>query len=415
MSEVLVVAGERLARYGFGGGHPFGLDRHEAFYREFEARGLDRRCRIEEPRRASTDELALFHTPSYLAFVQQRSATGEGYLDGGDTPAFRGVFEAASDVVGGVLLAGEEIMQGRARRAFVPIAGLHHAARRGAAGFCALNDCGVLVEWLRREHGLQRIAYVDIDAHHGDGLYYGFETDPGLIFADIHEDGRHLYPGTGSEDEIGKGQAAGTKLNLPLMPGADDAMFEPAWQQVLRQFVGSSVPAGVSWARPSRRHVWRGQWMPGKDRSGGRVMVALDTSGSTAGLVSAFLAEVESIAEARPGLELTLVECDASVQRVSEVDGARLARWLRSSRDGGLRGGGDTDFAPIIELARALICLTDGFGPCPPQPPPCPVLWALAGEGSRAPVRWGTVIRLSAQSGLPASYAGRISVDQATG
>jgi acetoin utilization protein AcuC len=116
----------------------------------------------------------------------------------------------------------------------VPIAGLHHAARRGAAGFCALNDCGVLVEWLRREHGLQRIAYVDIDAHHGDGLYYGFETDPGLIFADIHEDGRHLYPGTGSDDEIGKGEAKGTKLNLPLMPGADDAAFAPAWQRVLR-------------------------------------------------------------------------------------------------------------------------------------------------------------------------------------
>jgi acetoin utilization protein AcuC len=234
MSEVLVVAGERLARYGFGGGHPFGLDRHEAFYREFEARGLERRCRIEEPRRASADELALFHSPSYIAFLQQRSATGEGYLDGGDTPAFRGVFETASDVVGGVLLAGAEIMQGRARRAFVPIAGLHHAARRGAAGFCALNDCGVLIEWLRREHGLQRIAYVDIDAHHGDGLYYGFESDPGVIFADIHEDGRHLYPGTGSDDEIGKGEATGTKLNLPLMPGADDAAFEPAWQRVLR-------------------------------------------------------------------------------------------------------------------------------------------------------------------------------------
>jgi acetoin utilization protein AcuC len=81
---------------------------------------------------------------------------------------------------------------------------------------------------------LQRIAYVDIDAHHGDGLYYGFESDPGVIFADIHEDGRHLYPGTGSDDEIGKGEATGTKLNLPLMPGADDAAFEPAWQRVLR-------------------------------------------------------------------------------------------------------------------------------------------------------------------------------------
>lgn len=234
MSEVLVVAGERLARYGFGGGHPFGLDRHQAFYREFERRGLERRCRVDEPRRATPDELALFHTPAFLAFVQQRSAAGQGYLDAGDTPAFPGVFEVASDVVGGVLHAAEAMMTGAARRAFVPIAGLHHAARRGSAGFCALNDCGVLIEWLRREHRLERIAYVDIDAHHGDGLFYGFESDPSLIFADIHEDGRHLYPGTGSSDEVGRGAAAGTKLNIPLPPGADDAAFDIAWQQVLR-------------------------------------------------------------------------------------------------------------------------------------------------------------------------------------
>ena len=123
--------------------------------------------------------------------------TGEGFLDAGDTPAWRGVYEAAADVVGATLLAAEEIMAGRARRAFVPIAGLHHAARGGAAGFCVFNDCGVAVEMLRRNHGLKRIAYVDIDAHHGDGVYYGFESDPDLIFADIHEDGRYLYPGTG--------------------------------------------------------------------------------------------------------------------------------------------------------------------------------------------------------------------------
>jgi acetoin utilization protein AcuC len=79
----------------------------------------------------------------------------------------------------------------------VPIAGLHHAARTGAAGFCVFNDCGVAVEMLRRNHGLKRIAYVDIDAHHGDGVFYGFESDPDLIFADIHEDGRYLYPAPG--------------------------------------------------------------------------------------------------------------------------------------------------------------------------------------------------------------------------
>ena len=234
MSEVLVIAGERLARYGFANGHPWGTDRHAAFFREFEARGLLRRCEVEETRMATLEELELFHDLDYLDVLRSRSAGGQGYLDGGDTPAFKGVYEAACDVVGGTLAAAEAIMTGRARRAFVPIAGFHHAARSGAAGFCALNDCGIAVEWLRRQYGLTRIAYVDIDAHHGDGLYYGFESDPLLIFADIHEDGRYLYPGTGNAEERGRGAAAGTKLNLPLPPGADDAAFASVWAQVLR-------------------------------------------------------------------------------------------------------------------------------------------------------------------------------------
>ncbi len=227
------MAGERLARYGFGEGHPFGPDRHAAFLAEFSARGLDRRVRMAETRAATRDELQSFHTARYVDFVAERSVSGEGYLDAGDTPAWRGVYEAASDVVGATLLAAEDIMAGRARRAFVPIAGLHHATRDGAAGFCVFNDCGVAVEMLRRNHGLKRIAYVDIDAHHGDGVYYGFEDDPGLIFADIHEDGRYLYPGTGSANETGSGAAAGTKLNIPMQPGSDDAAFESVWPRVL--------------------------------------------------------------------------------------------------------------------------------------------------------------------------------------
>ncbi len=233
MNEVLVIAGERLARYGFGAEHPFGLDRHEAFYREFERRGLERRTWVEETERASDADILSFHTEAYLSRLQERSARGQGYLDGGDTPAVAGIYEAAADVVGGTLKAARLIMDGRARRAFIPIAGLHHAARDGAAGFCALNDCAIAIEWLRREQGLTRIAYVDIDAHHGDGLYYGFERDPEVIFADLHEDGRYLYPGTGNAEEVGLGAAQGTKLNIPLPPGADDAAFAAVWPRVM--------------------------------------------------------------------------------------------------------------------------------------------------------------------------------------
>jgi acetoin utilization protein AcuC len=231
-TSTCVVAGERIARYGFPDGHPFGPDRHDAFWRELVTEGLDRRVLQLSPRRASRAELELFHDPGYLDFVAARSATGEGLLDAGDTPAFKGVFEAASDVVGASLVAAQAVMEGRARRAFVPIAGLHHAGRAHAAGFCVFNDIGVVVESLKREHGLGRIAYVDIDAHHGDGVYYAFEDDPALIVADTHEDGRFLYPGTGAADEIGTGKAVGCKLNLPLPPGAGDAEFMAAWPVV---------------------------------------------------------------------------------------------------------------------------------------------------------------------------------------
>lgn len=227
-----IVVGERIARYAFGDGHPFGSDRHDAFVRELAAEGLDHRVQVLAPRAATRSELELFHLPAYVDLVQSRSLTGEGFLDAGDTPAWKGIYEAACDVVGASLVATEALMTGQARRAFVPIAGLHHASRGHAAGFCVFNDCGVVVEHLKKAHGLERIAYIDIDAHHGDGVYYGFEDDPALIFADLHEDGRFLYPGTGSSEESGTGSARGTKLNLPLPPGAGDREFLEAWASV---------------------------------------------------------------------------------------------------------------------------------------------------------------------------------------
>ena len=236
--RVRVYRGEELAGYGFGEGHPFGPDRHDVFQAELTRAGLGERIEYAHPRRASVDELALFHSAEYIDFVSRASAEGHGFLDGGDTPAFPGVFEAASDVVGTTLAAVDAVMAGDASRAFVPIAGLHHAGRGHAAGFCVFNDCGVATEHLRQQHGLERIAYVDIDAHHGDGVFYGFEDDPGLIFADIHEDGRFLYPGTGAATETGKGAAAGCKLNLPLPPGAGDAEFHAVWPGVLDFLAG---------------------------------------------------------------------------------------------------------------------------------------------------------------------------------
>jgi acetoin utilization protein AcuC len=229
--RVLVVADETLGSYGFPG-HPFGTDRLGAFLREFRARGLPARCQSGTSRLASDEDLLRFHTQRHVDFVRAQSVTGQGSLDGGDTPAYRGCFEAASRVVGATLTAAEALLDGSVERAFVPIAGLHHAARDAAAGFCIFNDIGVLIGMLRKR-SLGPIAYVDIDVHHGDGVFYAFESDADVIFADLHEDGAFLYPGTGKAEECGRAAGQGRKLNISLSPGADDGAFAARWPEVI--------------------------------------------------------------------------------------------------------------------------------------------------------------------------------------
>lgn len=230
---MFVYAGEDLASYGFGDDHPFGPDRFFRFWQAFEQAGLDRQTTIRTPLTGTREDLLLFHTPDYVQRVERLSKTGQGMLDA-DTPVFSGIFEAGLIVVGTVLDAIQQVMDGHTREAFIPIAGLHHARRDGSAGFCVFNDCGIAIEALRRRHNLQHIAYVDIDAHHGDGVYYAFEEDPELCIVDFHEDGRFLYPGSGGIHETGRGPAAGSKMNIPLPPGADDELFLGIWPKALR-------------------------------------------------------------------------------------------------------------------------------------------------------------------------------------
>jgi acetoin utilization protein AcuC len=240
-TEVCVFVGEALKGYNFGEEHPFGPRRLQAFLDEFYGRHLQQRVTERDSAVASQDEIERFHSTDYVEQVRALSALGQGYFDQGDTPVFPGAYEAAAIVVGTVLAALRAIMNGNCRRAFVPIAGLHHARRDGAAGFCIFNDCGVAIESLRQEHGIQRIAYVDIDAHHGDGVFYAFEADPDLCVVDLHEDGRFLYPGSGAISETGRGPAAGTKLNVPMPPGATDELFFTAWETV-EAFVWKARP-----------------------------------------------------------------------------------------------------------------------------------------------------------------------------
>ena len=232
--SVVLISAPALASYGFPNGHPFGTDRHGAFLAELAQSPSFAQLRVSAPRLATREEIEYFHTPGYVDRVIELSHRGSGYLDAGDTPAFPGVYEAAARVVGGTLEALTAIVQGPIRYAFIPIGGLHHAGRDTAAGFCVFNDCAIAIEAARRVHGIRRVGYVDIDAHHGDGVFYGFERDPDVLFADLHEDGRFLYPGTGSRSETGSGDAQGTKLNIPMPPGSDDAAFMAAWEEVER-------------------------------------------------------------------------------------------------------------------------------------------------------------------------------------
>ena len=140
VDQVIVISDEDLANYGFPDGHPFGPDRHDVFMEELSRSPYEEQVVRRPSRMATRDEIEQFHTAAYVDRVQELSERGEGFLDAGDTPAYPGVYEAAAHAVGGTLEALTAIMEGDIRRAFIPIGGLHHAARDRAAGFCVLNE-----------------------------------------------------------------------------------------------------------------------------------------------------------------------------------------------------------------------------------------------------------------------------------
>ncbi|MCS7143053.1 MAG: acetoin utilization protein AcuC [Aigarchaeota archaeon] len=245
--------GDELLLYSFPGGHPMSRRRVESFYKRFlesfPTQLLDN-IEVIAPVRAVDEEVALFHDENYIEYVKKMSEIGRGYLDYGDTPAFRGCYDASLYVVGTSLKLAKSIIAGEYLRGFNPMGGLHHAMRERASGFCIFNDAGVVIEYVLNVIQGSNVVYVDIDAHHGDGVYYEFEDNPRVIFADIHQDGRTLYPGTGFEHERGKGAAVGTKLNIPLPPGAGDEEFKRAVDRVIeflreREFYIILIQAGA--------------------------------------------------------------------------------------------------------------------------------------------------------------------------
>jgi len=218
--KVGVFEGKELLLYSFPSPHPFTNERTQRFWDELARKKLP--VERMKPEKAEKDLIGLFHTQEHIRYVELASHLGYGALDQGDTPAYKGVFEASQYSVGSTTSAVEKVMAGDLDHAFNPVGGLHHATRESSAGFCVFNDIGVAIELLRKHNNIQRILYVDIDVHHGDGVFYSYQSDPELFIFDIHEDGRFLYPGTGSATETGEGNAKGTKVNIPLPPGSGD-------------------------------------------------------------------------------------------------------------------------------------------------------------------------------------------------
>jgi len=225
---------EKFLQYNFGPSHPLRPVRVKLTRDLIKSKGLLDENTIEiEPRSATEEELLLFHDKEYSQLVRRYSEKGTGLLDAGDTPAFKGCFEATSLVVGASLEACDMIMGGKFNHAFNPSGGLHHAHPERASGFCIFNDPAISIEYLKKKYNVKKLVYLDIDAHHGDGVMYGFYGDASVLDIDFHESGRYLFPGTGFPDEIGEGRAKGLKLNIPLLPGTGDEAYLRAFHKLV--------------------------------------------------------------------------------------------------------------------------------------------------------------------------------------
>lgn len=191
------------------------------------------------PTPATEEEILQVHTPEFVEAVHRASRGDQGrYLgehglgQGGDTPAFPGIYEASALYSGGTIDAARLVLSGSYDTAFNVAGGLHHALPDRASGFCTFNDLALGIQELLRG-GCARVAYIDIDVHHGDGVQAIFYDDPRVLTISLHESGRYLFPGTGFPDETGEGAAAGTSLNVPLYPYTTDEIWQEAFDAVV--------------------------------------------------------------------------------------------------------------------------------------------------------------------------------------
>ncbi|MCC3275888.1 MULTISPECIES: acetoin utilization protein AcuC [unclassified Arthrobacter] len=243
-----IVWDESLLAYNFGAGHPMSphrLDLTARLVRElglFDVEGV----RLEQPYVADAADLLTVHSFDYVSAVQAASADPSDCnaamgLGTEDNPAFAGMHEASARLVGGSLAAADAVLSGSVLHAVNFSGGMHHAGREKAAGFCVYNDAAAAVARLL-DRGVQRVVYIDVDAHHGDGTQNIFWDDPRVMTISLHESGLTLFPGTGFANETGGKGAEGTAVNIALPAGTTDAGWLRAFHAVVPQLTEAFAP-----------------------------------------------------------------------------------------------------------------------------------------------------------------------------
>jgi acetoin utilization protein AcuC len=227
-----------FAKFDYGPGHPLKPFRLKLTRDLIKAYGLlslpD--TTVVEARPAAEEDLLLYHTRDYIE-VPGEERYGLGFED---NPVFEGVFEWSRLVTGASLQAAGLVDSGQVRTAFSISGGLHHALASQASGFCYINDPVIVIASLLKKG--RRIAYIDIDAHHADGVQEAFYHTDKVLTISLHESGRYLFPGTGFEGETGQGEGRGYAVNVPMPPYSDDELFVYAFNEVVPPLIGKFRP-----------------------------------------------------------------------------------------------------------------------------------------------------------------------------
>ncbi|UCH33309.1 MAG: acetoin utilization protein AcuC [Armatimonadota bacterium] len=251
MHKATLIYSPTFAEYKLSDTHPLRPERLTLAFELMQAYGLfsDSGVNSQQPTEAGREFLLKVHAEEYVDIVK---ALGEGRsvdspsrygLDTSDNPIFPGMYEASALCVGGSVLAADLVINGKTEVAFNIGGGLHHAHRNRAAGFCVFNDPAIAIAHiLERTDDDARVAYIDIDAHHGDGVQEAFYDSNRVLTISLHETGRYLFPGTGFVEESGIGDGVGYSVNIPLAPYTDDETYLWAFREVVPPLIEAFRP-----------------------------------------------------------------------------------------------------------------------------------------------------------------------------